>query len=150
MIKMGKKSLLVIMLTTVSAMAMFAKTPSDEEQIKRVINEAYIDGIQNWGDPEVIRQGFVPEFVMLMLVDNEIRELPLETWIENGQKQREANPEGPPHPARVKYLDIDVTGTAAIVKLELYRQGQKQFTDYLALYRFAEGWKIAGKTFYRH
>jgi hypothetical protein len=123
---------------------------SDAEEIKRVIDKAYIDGIQNWGDPDVIRRHVVPEFVMLMLVDNQIQSLPIETWIENIQQQKAAHPDGPPHPATVRYLEVDVTGTAAMVKLELYRQGRKQFTDYLALYRFEEGWRIVGKTFYRH
>lgn len=123
---------------------------SDVEEIKRVINTAYIDGIQNWGDPDVIRQYVVPEFVMLMLVDNEIQKRPIENWISIIQKQKEENPDGPPHPASVKYLDVDITGTAALVKLELYREGRRQFTDYLALYKFEEGWKIVGKTYYRH
>jgi hypothetical protein len=127
-----------------------AKTGPDAEEIKRVIDIAYIDGIQNWGDPVVIRQYVVPEFVMLMQADNEITKLPIETWISNMMKQKAAQPDGPPHPASVKYLDIDVTGTAAMVKLELFRQGRRQFTDYLALYKFEEGWKIVGKTFYRH
>lgn len=123
---------------------------SDAEAIRQVIDKAYINGIQNWGDPEVIRRHVVPEFVMLMLVDNQIQSLPIENWIENIERQKAAHPDGPPHPATVRYLDIDVTGNAAMVKLELYRQGRKQFTDYLALYRFEEGWKIVGKTFHRH
>jgi hypothetical protein len=127
-----------------------AAHPSEVEEIKRVIDKAYIDGIQNWGDPAVIRQYIVPEFVMLMLVDNRIQSLPIETWIENIQRQKASHPEGPPHPATVRYLDVDVTGTAAMVKLELFRQGRRQFTDYLALYKFTEGWRIVGKTFYRH
>jgi hypothetical protein len=98
----------------------------------------------------VIWRHVVPEFVMLMLVDNQIQSLPIETWIENIQRQKAAHPDGPPHPATVRYLEIDVTGNAAMVKLELYRQGRREFTDYLALYRFEEGWKIVGKTFHRH
>ncbi len=148
--KMGKKTLILLLLSAISTLNLLSITQSDREQIKKVINEAYIDGIQNWGDPEVIRQGFVPEFVMLMLIDNEISKMPLETWIERGQKQLAENPEGPPNPASVKYLDFDIVGTAAMVKLEIYREGRRQFTDYLALYKFDEGWKIAGKTFYRH
>jgi hypothetical protein len=115
------------------------------EEIKRVIDKAYLDGIQNWGDPDVIRRHVVPEFVMLMLVDSEIQSLPIETWIENIQRQKAAHPDGPPHPATVRYLEVDVTGNAAMVKLELYRLGRKQFTDSLALYRFEEGWRIVGK-----
>lgn len=122
----------------------------DVEEIKRVIDKAYIEGVQNWGDPGVIRQYFVQEFVMLMLIDNEIRARPIEEWISIIEKQKKENPGGPPFPSSVRYLDVDVVGTAAMVKLELYRQGERQFTDYLTLYKFTEGWKIAGKTFFRH
>ncbi len=145
-----KKLLFTFILGLITSVSLFAKSQTDAEQIKTVINSSYIDGIQNWGDPATIRQGFIPEFVMLMLVDNKIQELPLETWIGNVKRQKAENPDGPPHTASVKYLDIDVIGTTAMVKLEIYRQGKKQFTDYLALYKFNDGWKIVGKTFYRH
>jgi hypothetical protein len=45
---------------------------------------------------------------------------------------------------------VEVTGTAAICKVELTRGGKLVFTDYLALYKFEDGWKIVGKSFYRH
>jgi hypothetical protein len=147
--KIMKNTLLFLALALIS-LQVKANPGTDVEEIKRVIDKAYIDGIQNWGDPDVIRQYFVPEFVMLMLVDNEIRKMPIGTWISNMQRQKQANPDGPPFPATVKYLDVDVAGTAAMVKLELYRQGRREFTDYLALYKFEEGWKIVGKTFFRH
>ena len=145
------KTLLFLAAALISLQVSASNGPdSDAEDIIRVIEKAYIDGLQNWGEPEVIRQYIVPEFVMLRLAGNEIQKLPIETWISNIEKQKAAYPDGPPYPATAKYLDIDVTGTAAMVKFELHRQGRKQFTDYLALYKFEEGWKIVGKTFYRH
>ena len=45
---------------------------------------------------------------------------------------------------------MDVTGNAATVRLELYRDGKHAFTDYLSLYRFPDGWKIVSKTFQAH
>ncbi len=45
---------------------------------------------------------------------------------------------------------IDITGTAAVVRLELFRDGVHVFTDYLSLYKFSEGWKIVSKIFYRY
>ena len=146
-----KKTLLFITAAIISLQVSATNRPdTDAEDIKRVIEKAYIDGLQNWGEPEVIRQYIVPEFVMLRLAGNEIQKLPIETWLSNIEKQKAAYPDGPPYPATAKYLDIDVTGTAAMVKFELYRQDRRQFTDYVALYKFEEGWKIVGKTFYRH
>jgi hypothetical protein len=45
---------------------------------------------------------------------------------------------------------VEISGTAAFCRVELSREGRHLFTDFLALYRFADGWKIVGKSFYRH
>ena len=125
----------------------FAQT--DEEAIKQVISSAYIDGIQNRGDVEAIRKGFHPTFTMLRMADNDIKPLPIEEWITNIEKAKASNEPAPPK-AEAKFLNVDITGNAAVVKLDLFRAGKKTFTDYLVLYKFSEGWKIVSKTFYRH
>lgn len=51
---------------------------------------------------------------------------------------------------RHAFTQVDVTGDAAVVRLELHRDGKHTFTDYLSLYRFPEGWKIVSKTFQSH
>ena len=45
------------------------------------------------------------------------------------------------------FTQVDVTGSAALVRLELYRNGKHAFTDYLSLYKLSEGWRIVAKTF---
>jgi hypothetical protein len=124
---------------------------SDEELIKQVIQTSYIDGIQNGGSAEQIRKGFHPSFNMLRMMDNDIKPLPIEEWITNIEKNKAQNPNAAPRAkAEGKFISVDVTGTAAVVKLELYRENKKTFTDYLVLYKFTEGWKIVSKTFFRH
>ncbi len=125
-------------------------TAAETEAIKTVIDHSYIDGIHNLKGSEVIRQGFIADFEMLMLVDNQMIKMPLERWIANVEKQRAESGGSPAHPTSARYLEIDITGSAAVVKLELYREEKKLFTDYLALYKFSEGWKIVSKTFYRY
>jgi hypothetical protein len=122
---------------------------ADEESIKLVINSAYIAGIQNNGNVDDIRKGFHPSFNMLRLVDNEVKPYPIEEWITAIEQKKK---DGVPNiaPATGKFINIDITGSAAVVKLEIYRQDKKAFTDYLVLYKFAEGWRIVSKTFYRH
>lgn len=141
------KNLLILALLIVST-ATQAQT-GDEDAIKAVIMSAYIDGIQNRGSADEIRKGFHPSFNMLRLTDNEVKPLPIEEWITNLEKAKKENPT-PPARAEAKFISIDVTGNAAVVKLELYRAGKKTFTDYLVLYKFTEGWKIVSKTYYRH
>jgi hypothetical protein len=122
---------------------------SDEEAVKAVVTSAYIEGIQNRGNVEDIRKGFHPSFNMLRLMQNEIKPLPIEEWIANLEKAKKENPTAPAR-TEGKFLSVDITGTAAVVKLELTRENKKVFTDYLVLYKFTEGWRIVSKTFYRH
>lgn len=48
-----------------------------------------------------------------------------------------------------KFLNIDVMGTATIAKIELSKGGKTMYVDYLSLYKFEDGCKIAGKIFYK-
>jgi hypothetical protein len=128
-----------------------AWSQSDEELVKLVVTSAYVEGIQNNGSIEDIRKGFHPGFNMLRLADNDIKPYPIEEWIAVIEKRKaEAKPDTKSIKTEVKFLSVDITGTAATVKLELYREGKKIFTDYLVLYKFTEGWRIVSKTFYRH
>lgn len=122
---------------------------SDEEAIQSVITSAYIDGIHNRGNIEDIRKGFHPSFNMLRMVNNEIKPLPIEEWIASIEKAKKENTP-PVSQTDGKFIDIDITGNAAVVKLDLFRDTRKIFTDYLVLYKFSEGWRIVSKTFYRH
>ena len=46
-----------------------------------------------------------------------------------------------------QFAQVDVTGSAAVVRLDLNRDGKHAFTDYLSLYKLPEGWRIVAKTF---
>jgi hypothetical protein len=138
-----------ILLILFTCIAASVNAQDDEQMIKQVVQTAYIDGIQNRGSVEDIRKGFHSSFTMLRLMNNEVKPLPIEEWIANIEKAKAKN-EPAPAKAEGKFISVDVTGTAAVVKLDLFRQGKRTFTDYLVLYKFQEGWKIVSKTFYRH
>lgn len=132
------------------ASTLFSFAQSDEEAVKQVVQSAYIDGIQNRGSVDDIRKGFHPSFTMLRLMDNQIKPLAIEEWITNIEKAKKDNPNPPTSKTEGKFINVDVTGTNAVVKLELYRENKKVFTDYLVLYKFTEGWRIVSKSFFRH
>jgi hypothetical protein len=138
----------LILLALCGSVSVYCQS-SDEIAIRDVITTSYIEGIQNRGNAEDIRKGFASSFTMLRLTNNEIKPLPIGEWITNIEKAKAANEPQPPK-AEGKFISVDVTGTAAVVKLDLYRGGKRTFTDYLVLYKFTEGWKIVSKTFYRH
>jgi hypothetical protein len=131
------------------ALPLASLAQTDESDIKAVVTSAYIEGIHNRGSVDNIRKGFHPSFNMLRLINNEIKPLPIEEWITNLEKAKKENPATPPR-AEGKFINVDVTGNNAVVKLELFREGKKIFTDYLVLYKFAEGWRIVSKTYFRH
>ena len=123
---------------------------NDEASVKQVVASAYVEGIHNRGNIDDIRKGFHPSFNMLRLMDNEIKPLSIEEWITNIEKSKKESTTAPPAKTEGKFVNVDITGNAAIVKLELYRENKKVFTDYLVLYKFTEGWRIVSKTYYRH
>jgi hypothetical protein len=142
------KKLLLFCSIVMLCVTCFAQS-NDEEVIRQVIQTSYINGIQNGGSAEDIRKGFHPSFTMLRLVENEIKPLPIEEWISNIEKNNAKNEPAPPK-AEGKFISIDITGTAAVVKLDLFRNNKRTFTDYLVLYKFNEGWKIVSKTYFRY
>ncbi|MBN8578681.1 MAG: nuclear transport factor 2 family protein [Cytophagales bacterium] len=140
-----KNILLLFLLIGQSAWAQ-----SDEVLIKEVITSGYISGIHNGGSVADIRKGFHPTFQMLRLIDNEVKPLGIEEWIVQIEKNRAQPNPAPSVRTDGKFISVTVAGTAANVVLELYRNDKIIFTDNLLLYKFAEGWRIVSKTFYRH
>jgi ketosteroid isomerase-like protein len=138
---------LILILLLSMPVALFAQ--SEEEAIKKVVQGAYIDGLQNLGDIQTIRDGFHPDFEMLVFRNGQMSKLPIGTWIERVE-QRKANPATTPPNITGKFLDVEITGTVAVVKLELHRDGSRIFTDYISLYKFEDGWKLVSKVYYQH
>ena len=128
--------------------AALAQEPSDEAAIKALVQTAYVEGLQNLGDLEKTRAGFHADFILLGLRDGALTRLPIAEWIALAGK-RKADGAKPPL-TTCQFLTVDVTGSAASVKLELHQNDKRVFTDYLSLYKFPDGWKIVGKIYHRH
>lgn len=129
-----------------------AQVDPEKEAIKKVIQTAYVDGLQNKGPVTDIEKGFHPGFELLGNKNNELTKFPIYSWIMYHKKRLAENPNPPTAEELVtsKFPLIDITGNAAIVKIELYKGGNILFTDYLSLYKFEEGWQIVSKIYFRH
>ena len=132
-----------------------ASPAAERAVIEKVVTEAYVDGVHNFRDPAAMRRGFHPSFEMLSLRDGKLARLTLDNWIEGMEARnlKEPPPKSSPDAPRettAKFVAVEVAGTAATCKVEIWRGGKQLFTDFLALYQFADGWKIVSKTFYRH
>ena len=139
------------MLLFLISVSLYSFSQTDVDAVKAVINKSYIEGIHNNGPIDVIREGFHSTFSMLRLVDNEVKPLPIEDWIISIEKARKAQGDKSVQLSTIgKFISVDVTGNASVVKLELYKENKKTFTDYIVLYKFTEGWRIVSKTYFRH
>lgn len=144
------KKLTVLLLLVAVATFKLSAQANDTDQIKDVINKAYIEGLHNGGNLDETRKGFHPGFDLLILKNNQMEKLPIYNWIESTEKKRKENPTPSPIKTIVNFVNIDITGTAAVAKIELLREGKLIFTDYISLYKFEEGWKIVGKIYFKH
>lgn len=121
---------------------------SEEQAIREVIMQSYVQGIHNRQQIENIEKGFHPGFEMLSINNNLLVKFPIYSWIENIKKSMQAGQKTTALTTAEIPL-INIAGNAAIARVELFRDGKHTFTDYMALLKFEEGWKIVSKTYYR-
>ena len=118
--------------------------------IKKVIQEAYADGILNKGDIDTIEKGFHPGFAILGMSNNSLWKYPIYNWIESVSKKKREGKFPPEKMVTFKYPLIDISGTAAVVRVEFFEGEYHKYTDFLSLYKFDEGWRIVSKIFFEH
>ena len=144
------KRSIVFFVTVLTSLTMLAQEKSaDKDMILKTIDLAYVQGLQNGEDIDNILKGFHPGFNLLGVdQNNHLTKLPIYTWYDMAEARIEAGKK-PEVETTAKYPLVDITGNAAIVKVELYREDKMIFTDYLSLYKFKEGWRIVSKIYHR-
>lgn len=123
---------------------------TDKERIKEVILSAYIEGLQNEGDTTKIQAGFHPTFVMIgKSKEGQLIKRTIAEW-QSRQLVKKENGELPltgVNRISGKVDKVDITGDAAVARLQYYVGDVHRFRDYLSLYKFEDGWKIMVKTY---
>ncbi|MBT3209351.1 MAG: hypothetical protein HN704_12875 [Bacteroidetes bacterium] len=147
-----KKIIVLSVLLFASCIIVNAQNDEKEKDaIKKVIQSAYIDGLINDGDEKAVSNGFHPGFSLIGIGQgNSMWNYPIYNWIENMKidKKNGKLPKKDEDRVSIKFLYVDVSGTAASAKIEFYVGKELKYIDYLSLYKFEEGWKIVGKIFY--
>jgi hypothetical protein len=136
----------------ISSMVSAQSFTAEQEIIKNIVQSAYIDGLQNEGNKEKIEAGFHPDFYLLGVGENEeMWKRSIKEWKANAIKKRENGtfPLKGDKKVTAEYKTIDITGNAAMVKLDYLVGGKHIYTDYLSLYKFGSHWKIVNKIFYK-
>lgn len=143
--------LFCLLLFTLSLVAQ-KTVDKDEEAIKIVIQSAYVDGLQNEGDIEKIDAGIHSGFNLLGIgEDGKMWNLPIEDWKKKTLERKEKGeyPKTGDKKVSVKFLMVDVTGSAGVAKIEFYVGKELKYVDYISLYKFPEGWKMVNKIYYK-
>ncbi len=136
---------------TLAAIAIVSALPShadDRKDVQAAVDAAYVQGVHAAFSAEAMRRGFHPDFRMYVLKDGAAMVVTRDEWIVRHDKSAATAKTKPQ--IRAEFPLVEVAGSAAIARVELYRDGKHAFTDVLSLYRFADGWKIVAKTFQAH
>lgn len=120
---------------------------ADERAIREIIEEAYVEGIHGNQNESTINRGFHRDFAMLVLQADGLEKVAVDEWLRRIEKMKADNPDLWSAKSRHEFRLVDVTGYAAVAKLDIYK-GETHFsTDYMLLYRFKDGWRIVSKVF---
>lgn len=122
----------------------------EQELIKKVIQNAYVDGLCNNADEVAVAKGFHPGFNLMGVgKGNSMWKHPIYNWIEGAKEgKKEHKYSFQDEFTTIKFLFVDVSGNAAVAKINFYEGDEIKFVDYLSLLKFEDGWKIVSKTFY--
>lgn len=123
----------------------------DNTAIVEVVDRAYVHGVHIDRDAEKMRSGMHESFIMFVKTDQGLSQVTRDAWIARlpapgaTTTAAEARPQ-----IKANIAVLDRTADAAVVKVDLFRDGKQIFTDYISLYRFSDGWKLVGKIFQRY
>ena len=94
-----------------------------------------------------MKSGFHQDFAMLVLQDDTINKVSVNEWLGRIETMKAENPELWNAETTHNFGLVDVTGYAAVAKLDVYKGTTHFSTDYMLLYRFEDGWRIVSKIF---
>jgi Putative lumazine-binding len=151
--RLGVFAALSVVLLGGAAMA-FLESEADvaKSEIQALIEASYVNGAFNALDTKSMRAGFDPIFKIHGVGEGgKLSTYPIDQWIADIEK-RKAAPDFDPKDQKWehRFSLIDVTGVAAVAKVELFRNSRHVFTDYLSLLKLEDGWKITDKVYYQH
>lgn len=124
-------------------------TTSERAAIVKVIEDAYIRGMYFDRDQDAIEKGFHQAFTMFVNVDGKVQTRSRQEWIRRVTRHPPLTKEQRKQ-VRWEFASVDISGGAAVARLEVHKAGRHEYTDFLSLYRFEDGWRVVAKTFHRH
>jgi hypothetical protein len=128
-------------LAALSAVTTAAVRENPDEAAVRATLQRYFDGGME------VRKAFHPTARMTFVADTGFTLVPIETYLQRVEEGARRNPASRGWPEK-RIAEIDITGDAAVAKLELGGP-QGSVTDYMTLLRIDGNWLIVNKSFTR-
>lgn len=114
---------------------------SDERAIRKHIETNYFEGVRT-RDTALAHRTFHPQLpAMYSVREGKLAPLPIPEWV-----VRVGSRLGVPDSVQRRVVSVDITGTAAVAKIELAAP-QAVVVDYLSLLRVNGEWTVIGKIF---
>lgn len=146
-----KNLMLSAILSSMVALCAAVEKKSDVDTIKQVITESYFNGAYNDLNTVSMAQGFHPDFAILGADGDKLERFTIKEWIASIEKRKaQANFDIKKSKREGKIIHVDVTAGVASAKVEIFKDGSIQYTDYLSLVQFPSGWKIVSKVYAEH
>jgi hypothetical protein len=125
----------------------FQMTDKEIQEIKLIVEDAYIRGIHGEQDRSLINIGFHPSFEMLVMDQNKVERVDMSSWLQRIEAMKVENPNLWSSKTNHEFKLVDMGGSAAVVKLDVFKGDTFFSTDYMLLYKLDDGWKIVSKVF---
>lgn len=140
----------IILLATVFFTAT-VEAQSAEDEIRETVLNGYVNGAFNALDSDAMGETFHNEFAIFSTDGVNLRRYPIANWRQSVEaRKNDPNFDPADNVWDHTFTSVDVTGNSAMVKLELYNEGNHIYTDYLSLLKFNDGWKIVAKVYFEH
>ncbi|MFC1553293.1 nuclear transport factor 2 family protein [candidate division KSB1 bacterium] len=148
-----KKIACVLVFALLMSTSLFAVNQGEDakKDITKLVKNCYFNGAFNGLDTKAMKKGFHSDFAVYSKDGKKVEKFTISKWIETIEKNKNSKGFNPDKvKALCKIVELDVTGDAATVKAEIYKNQKKVYTDYLSLIRSDDGWKIISKVYHNH
>jgi len=128
-----------------------AVVDGENNVIGEVIVNTYFNGAFNRQDTVAMARGFHRDFAIFSANGEGLERYPIQNWIDSVNARKVALDFDATTAQRdCRIVQLDVTGGAAMAKVEIDRDGKRLYTDYLSLLKFGNNWKIVAKVYVEH
>jgi len=116
------------------------------QNVQQVVIDSYVNGIFLKGDYKLVKKGWHSDCDIVILENGKLKKLPAQYWVDRLKE----HPKPLDPNVSYKFIDVNVTGYAAVAIIEIFSNGKPLYTDYMCLYKFKDGWKIVTKIYYAY